>query len=248
MKTEPSVTIISACTARKQDAIPIPQRAKTVQPEDYLDDENLIKKLLQTRQKILVDPRAQVGNKLTYAFDLYVNTGHAYKEIRTSHYKNIKILLKSGKIEWFFLSGGYGIINALEPANRYQATFSKSIAYKRKIPYTAKMWGENLTRICDDMIKKQNPKDVYIFGSQDYTCFIKRSNFWQHSREGREIRMFESTGSAGPHWISKILGELAQAIEKDRNDLFYNKYPGFVKQGKEAGLNGETSSDMVRNS
>jgi cytoplasmic iron level regulating protein YaaA (DUF328/UPF0246 family) len=141
MKSEPRVMIITACTARKSDSIPIPQGAKIIQPKDYLDDKKLIEKLFQIRRKIFADPKAKVGTKSTYAFDLYVNTGNAYKEIRTKYYKKIKSLLKSGEIMWFFLSGGYGIINALEPAKRYQATFSRSIAYANKIPFTAKIWG-----------------------------------------------------------------------------------------------------------
>jgi cytoplasmic iron level regulating protein YaaA (DUF328/UPF0246 family) len=160
VKTEPSVTIISACTARKQDSIPIHQGARIVRPEDYLDDVNLIRKLIQTRQKILANPKAKVGNKLTYAFDLYVNTGNAYRQIKTKHYAKVKSLLKLGEIHWFFLSGGYGIINALEPARMYQATFNRSIHYLKKIPFTATLWKEDLIKICDKLIRKLTSKNI----------------------------------------------------------------------------------------
>jgi hypothetical protein len=74
--------VLTTCTARKLDNVSIPQREKTVQPSDYLDNESLIKRLNQTRQQIFDDPRTKVGAKSTYAFDLYVNTGNAYKELK----------------------------------------------------------------------------------------------------------------------------------------------------------------------
>ena len=81
MKTKPIFMIISACTARKQDSISIPQGAKIVQPKDCLNDKVLIEKFVKTRKTILADPKAKVGTKSTYAFDLYVNTGNAYKSV-----------------------------------------------------------------------------------------------------------------------------------------------------------------------
>lgn len=224
--------VITSCTASKQDTIPIPKEAKTVQPSDYLNDNNLLEELFQVRNQIFNDPRANLGDNFTYAFDLYVNTGNAYKEIRKYHYEKIKTAIKTRKIQWFFLSGGYGIINALEPARKYQATFSRGIAYQNKIPFTAKLWGSTLTKICDNLIEKQNPKHVYIFGSRDYTSFIKKTHFWKETDKEKEIKIFESTGSAGPHWISKILGELAESTENYRSSLLDNKYPRFIKQNK----------------
>lgn len=223
--------IFSSCTARKRDDISIPKGAITIQPTDYLDDKNLIKKLSQTRQQILEDPKAHIGTRSTYAFDLYVNTGNAYRELRAKYYERTKSLLISRKIEWFFLSGGYGIINALEPAKKYQATFNRSISYMKKIPFTANLWRENLTEICENIIAKVNPERFYTFGSQDYTNFVKKTHFWKSLSEERiGIKVFESTGSAGPYWISKILGELAEYTEKNNLDLFDEKYPQFIKQ------------------
>lgn len=76
-----------------------------------------------------------------------------------------------------------------------------------------------------------NPEHLYTFGSQDYTNFAKRTHFWKSLGEERiGIKIFESTGSAGPYWISKIIGELSECIEKNNLDLFDEKYPQYIKQ------------------
>lgn len=223
--------IFTSCTARKSDEIPITQRENTVQPSDYLDNDDLIKKLNRTRHQIFDDPRAKIGTKTTCAFDLYINTGNAYKELKKNHYKQIRSLIISKKLDWYFLSGGYGIIHALEPAKKYQATLNRSISYKKKIPFTANLWKDILPQIIETIISKEKPKQFYTFGSQDYTALVKMTNLWK-SLNKREsgYKILESTGSAGTHWISKILGELAGCIEKNNLDLFDEKYPQFLKQ------------------
>ena len=115
--------VLTSCTARKLDNVPIPSKSLTVQPTDYIKDYKLLTSLNGIRNEIFEDPRAKIGKKSTYAFDLYVNTGYAYKKLKANHYEKMKSLLLSKKLDWFFLSGGYGIIHALEPAHKYQATF-----------------------------------------------------------------------------------------------------------------------------
>ena len=91
----------------------------------------------------------------------------------------------------------------------------------KKIPFAANLWRENLTEICENIIAKVNPDRFYTFGSQDYTNFVKKTHFWKSLSEERiGIKIFESTGSAGPYWISKILGELVEYTEKNNLDLF----------------------------
>lgn len=141
--------------------------------------------------------------------------------------------MKATIIDWFFLSGGYGILNALEPVVKYQATFSKGIHYQKKIPFTAKKWDNTLTDICESIIKKHNSKNVYVFGSRDYTAFIKKTCFWNSiNEEEKTVKIFKSTGNSGTTWLSKIIGELATHIEKDTCNKFDNKYPLFLKQAK----------------
>jgi len=122
------IVVITPCTQSKDDSEPIGD--KIVDPSYYLDDD-LRNELLKKRNeilpnpkfnKILSDPRSRVGQKETYAFDLYVGADKAitYKEIEGEKYKRLKQkLLKDRDVEWFFLSGGYGIIHALERAKKY---------------------------------------------------------------------------------------------------------------------------------
>ena len=85
--------IVSSCSKRKDDSIPIPPSAKTLDPSDYLDDPYLIDRIVETRERIFQDPRAQVGSRETYAFDLYVRAGKAYSKIYRHHYQQLKRLL-----------------------------------------------------------------------------------------------------------------------------------------------------------
>jgi len=202
---------------------------KITQPSDYLDDGRLISTLQNTRKRILENPKAYLGNKETYAFDLYTLAGNAYKVIRESGaLQKIKALLISkNDIQWFFLSGGYGIIHALEAAKKYQATFSQGIAYKKGIPYTTNLWRSSLPSICDTIFSKFQPEWVYVFGSRDYADFVKRTDFW---REKSNIKMFESTGFSGPYWLAPKLNELIEAILEESVDKFNARYSKFTKQ------------------
>lgn len=223
------IIVITPCSASKDDSISIPNRSKVVQPSYYLDNKDLISRLHNIREQIFRDPRAHVGAKLTYAFDLYVRAGKAYRDLRESgNQQRLKSkLISSDKIEWFFLSGGYGITHALEAAKKYQATFDRNIARKKKIPYTADLWEDTLTSICNAVISKFQPTWLYVFGSKSYTDFIKQTAFWKTKET---IKMFESTGSSGPSWLSPILNELVSSIFDSRFDAFNEGYPKLVKQ------------------
>ena len=223
------IIIINPCSASKDDSVPIPAGSRVVQPSYYLDDEGLISNLQNIRKNVLQNPRACVGSRETYAFDLYSLAGNVYKAIRDSgKQQRIKsMLISDSEIECFFLSGGYGIIHALEAAKKYQATFSRGIAYQKKILYTTDLWENSLTSICDAIIFKFQPEWAYVFGSQDYTGFIKRTNFWKTKNN---VKIFESTGSSGPYWLAPKLNELVGAIFDDCLGKFNEKYPKFVKQ------------------
>lgn len=221
------IIVITSCSAGKDDSIPIPKGSKIVQPAYYLDDKALISRLHSIRERIFQDSRARVGTKTTYAFDLYIRAGNAYRDLKANNYQRLKSLLtSSNNIEWFFLSGGYGIIHALEAARRYQATFHRNIAYQKKIPFTANMWKDALTSICDAIVAKSDPEWVYVFGSRDYTNFVKHTNFWRT----KEVKMLESTGSSGPFWLSPKLNELVNSIRTGNLKAFNEKYAKFVKQ------------------
>ena len=221
------IIIFTSCSASKDDSIPIPDGSRVVQPSYYLDDGALISRLDSIRKHIFQDPKARVGTKRTYAFDLYVRAGNMYRDLRRNNYQKLKSVLTSDKnIEWFFLSGGYGIIHALEGGKKYQATFNKGIAYQRKIPSTANLWKGTLSSICEAIVAKFDPKWIYIFGSRDYTNFLKQTVFWR----ARNVKMLESTGSSGPFWLSPKLNELANSILNNDLNTFNQKFPKFVKQ------------------
>jgi len=223
------IVIISSCSARKDDSVPISQNSRIVEPAYYLNDRKLLNRLYHIRNSIFQKPQTSFGSKITYAFDLYVRAGNAYKELFKKKYDQLKsALLSTSNIEFFFLSGGYGIIHALEAARKYQATFNKTIAKNNSIPYTTNLWSNTLPPILDDIISKFNPSWVYVFGSQDYTNFVKQTKAWI-SRPN--IKIFESTGQKGPNWLSPIINECVESILDNRLTSFNNKYPNnFVKQ------------------
>lgn len=221
------IVVISSCSAKKDDSVPIPKNSRSVSPADYLGNINLVRRLETTRESIFKDPHSKVGTKDTYAFDLYVRAGNAYRHLRTKNENELKEMMLSGKLAWFFLSGGYGIIHAFEPARKYQATFNRTIAHQNRIPFTANQWKGTLSDIIDSIVSKFDPEHVFLFGSQDYSVFLKESRVW---RLNRNVQMFESTGSSGPSWLSPIIGELADAILGGWAEKFNCIHRRFTKQ------------------
>lgn len=229
MVTGTRVVLITPCSASKSDSVPIPPGGKVVEPCDYLRDEELLSRLIQLRQTVFAAPEAQVGNTMTYAFDLYVGAGKAYDGIRRYSYEATKeMLMGSPAVQWFFLSGGFGIVHAFEKAHKYQATFSESIARQRGIPYTASVWGETLVRICDSILWGLDPEWVYAFGSGDYTRSVKKTRYYA---EKDTIKVFESVGLRGTAWTSCRLYELVGAIAAGDLSRFNHNYRGkYIRQ------------------
>lgn len=75
------VLVISTCTANKNDTVPIPKNAKKTDPTGYLSDNNLAIELKNIREIVFSDPRADVGQRSTYVFDLYIPAGYAYRHL-----------------------------------------------------------------------------------------------------------------------------------------------------------------------
>jgi hypothetical protein len=219
--------VISCCSASKDDSVPKADNASQVFPDDYLKDKSLVKRLEETREKIFKDPRSMVGTNSTCAFDLYTWTGRAYRNLTPGYRAELKQLMSSNKLSWFFLSGGYGLIHASEPARSYQATFNRTIAYKNGIPYTAKQWKGILSEIIDSAVSNLDPEWVFFFGSQDYSVFFKETKVWHGNGN---VRLFESTGSSGPHWLSPLIGKLACALINDQVEIFGQNFSHFTKQ------------------
>jgi cytoplasmic iron level regulating protein YaaA (DUF328/UPF0246 family) len=221
--------IITSCSASKDDVIPIQSNTRTVNPSYYLNNQILASKLLSIRDLIFADPRAKFGVRSTYAFDLYVQAGRAYNRLFKRNYVRTKQYLQTTHAaEWFFLSGGYGIIHALEAAFQYQASFNYHIARQNNIPYTTKYWKDVLPDLCEAIFRRFSAHRIYVFGSRDYTNFIKNTRSW---KESNNIQIFESTGSSGPYWIAPILDELVVSILEHKLSAFMIKYQDkFVKQ------------------
>lgn len=222
------IMIFSSCSAKKNDHTQINPSGPLATPSYYLEDKHSILALERTRESIFRNEAAMVGSRKTYAYDLYVRTGRAYNAVNSEYYGEIKkALVEKRGIEWFFLSGGFGIIHALEEAWNYQATFNCSIAYQEGIPYTANIWKTLLPQLCDSAISRLSPDWVYVFGSRDYTRFIKETNVWD---ENDNIKIIESTGSAGTIWLSKKLAELMYSFFNYELPKFNGSYKKFTKQ------------------
>lgn len=231
-----NVLVFSPCSQSKCDHIDMPAGFEPKKPLDYLANPALAHKLVATRRQVLSDPQAQKGNRSALAFDLYVKAtkSRAYKGIRESCYEDLrKRMLSTNDLQWFFLSGGFGVIHALEEATKYQATFDKGIAYQNDIPFTGKVWREaGLSRMCDAIVKHYAPSRVYVFGSKEYTAFIKLTDFWSE-RDDKGVKMFESTGRTGADWLSPRLQQLAEKVLIGSLDDFDYRYPErFYKQGE----------------
>lgn len=181
------------------------------------------------RKSIFADGRSKLGSNTTYAFDLYTRTGKAYKHLTPSLSNQIKRMLLEGKLSWFFLSAGYGIVHALEPARSYQATFNQTIAYQNKIPNTTRQWKGLLAKLIDSTINRLNPDGIFFFGSQDYSSFFKESKAWESQNK---VWLFESTGSSGPTWLSPLIGKLSKAVLSGQVSEFSNCFKPFTKQGE----------------
>jgi len=219
--------VFTSCTASKDDSAQIAAKDIAIGPNRYLTDRNLRDLLLTTREQVLSDPRAKRGNHLTYAFDLYVKAERSqmYSDLRARSQlcENVKQALRKGEIQWFFLSGGYGMLHALEPATKYQATFSYGIARQNGIPYTARVWRRCLVDVCEHVMNRYSAWPVYAFGSRDYTDVLQRTRRW---RAGEGIKIIESTGTGGGWRLSPIVAEFVRSLMSCQLSDFDRRHPG----------------------
>lgn len=103
-----------------------------------------------------------------------------YAEIRSKGLvKDLTTALASGNTafpsEWFILSGGYGILHALESARPYSATFSQypkthcTTCGASLRPYCSmKDWKKVIPRLLVDIVSKATPTHIFIFGDNTY--------------------------------------------------------------------------------
>jgi len=233
------VVVFSPCSESKCDQVDIPAGFTPKNPSDYLESIALRDSLVKARQKVLDDPSVQKGNKSTLAFDLYVKAARsiAYKGIRESCYIDLrKKLLSSNDLQWFFLSGGYGVINALEKAQKYDASFYS--------PRIKRIWQEaKLSVICDSIVQKLSPSHIYVFGSPKYLDFLKEAAFYGEVMGSGAIKVFEALREPrdvykGLRWLSEVLQKFAKAVVSNRLTGFDSEYPEkYYNSKKQAGTN-----------
>jgi hypothetical protein len=204
------VMVFSSCSAGKDCKIQLSNADATIKPEDYLGDDLLRTHFLNIRSDIFSDPTSKPGKEKTYAFNLYVRKGLAYKQLLAQYYEPTLEALKRREFEWFFLSGGFGLIHALEEGHSYQATFSRGIAYQNNIPYTGTLWKHVLPHVIDSVIGKYKPDRILVFGSRDYTSFLKSTK--SYTNETGIFEITESYGSSGPSKLSPIIARTIQSI------------------------------------
>lgn len=174
------VLILTPCTKNKCTDI-VPEKIEVV-PDDYLGKDGSFRELHIARLKAFESAGSEYdpNSKQVYAFDLYVH------HPRTQLYKNLRdsglaerarraIVETRFPGEWFFLSGGYGLVHALELTRSYQATFNRQLARHARIPFTGKIWN-NLPDIIDEMVERLSPSMICVFGSTDYINFVKATN------------------------------------------------------------------------
>jgi cytoplasmic iron level regulating protein YaaA (DUF328/UPF0246 family) len=92
-------------------------------------------------------------------------------------------------VDWYFLSGGYGLLHALELARPYQATFSNTLARKNNIPCTMREWKPVLPSILDEMLEGSTVDSIHIFGSRDCVDMVRSSKRYKHRPTVFEVKI-----------------------------------------------------------
>jgi hypothetical protein len=214
------VMVFSPCSKSKYEGATSITVTLAITPTDYLSRIDLISTLVDTRQHILINMRRQDPSSVSVpALDLYVKAprSHAYQGIRKSCGDGLKKRLFSQDVQWFFLSGGYGVVHALENTRRYEATFNE-----RKIE---RVWSQaRLSAICQDIVDKFNPSRIYILGSPKYLEMVKAARFYSSAK------IFEGfakprDSNAGNRWLSDILMQLATGLIQNDFKTFDQNYP-----------------------
>ncbi len=177
--------IITSCTKNKCTQF-MPD-GRTVSPGEYLASPAALAQLNRTRDSVFSNPKSAYDPraKQHYAFDLYVRhpDTQLYRRLRDEGLDvpvRTRLLAKMNDVDWYFLSGGYGLLHALELARPYQATFSNTIASNNNIPCTLREWKPVLPSILDEMFERSTVCSINIFGSRDYVDMVRSSKHFQH--------------------------------------------------------------------
>jgi hypothetical protein len=186
--------IITTCTKNKSTHF-IPGE-HSVSPSDYLASPASVERLGITRSAVFARPNSAYDRNATqhYAFDLYV------RDPKTQLYRGLRdtglavaarerLLSAGNEVEWYFLSGGYGLLHALELARPYQATFDRSIARQNGIPETLREWKPILPLLLDEVFCRKVPSSVSVFGSTKYVDMVLTTDLYRCRPDLFDIRI-----------------------------------------------------------
>jgi DNA-(apurinic or apyrimidinic site) lyase len=149
------------------------------------------------------------------AFNLY--SGKLYKPLIKKNNEIINVI-KSGQLRLFVISAGYGVVDAFEPINSYEALLSGK---------NASMWKSNgLSDIISEIIIQENPSKV--FG------FFSGSSNWQSS--GSMYRYFFTEG---------VKKAKQKGLDLDVSGCFYRKEGGGFPSFKELSSLGKLFVELV---
>jgi cytoplasmic iron level regulating protein YaaA (DUF328/UPF0246 family) len=176
--------IITACTKNKcTDFTP---DGRIVSPGQYLANPAALAQLNRTRDSVLSNPKSAYDPRAGqhYAFDLYVRhpKTQMYRCLRNEGLDGpirTRLLAITNDVDWYFLSGGFGLLHALELARPYQATFRNDIARKENIPSTLREWKPVLPSILDEILARSTADSIHIFGSKDYVDMVLSSEHYK---------------------------------------------------------------------
>jgi cytoplasmic iron level regulating protein YaaA (DUF328/UPF0246 family) len=176
--------IITSCTKRK--SIDFRPNGRRVSPVDYLIRPDSVKQLRRTRKLVLALPGSEYcpQEEQRYAYDLYVRgKTQLYSNLRKEEIDvrvREKLLAAKPAVDWYFLSGGYGLLHALELVKPYQATFFRI----KGTPFTLRYWKEILPALLDEVFQKNNSvESVHVFGSTPYVDMVRDTKRYRTQRD-----------------------------------------------------------------
>ena len=188
------------------------QLSKTTIPRSW-------QKLVQARLGLI--DSIETDSPLTSAILLY--TGVFYKPMRGIITKIVD-KINQEKIQIYIISGGYGIIDALEPINDYEAVMKGNVA---------KYWSDNrLINVIQEIITIHKPKCVVGFfaGSPSYSYTSSNYRYFFTEALKRSIKSGTKIENSGCFYrkqgygVGAILGSLGRTFIDFLFDIKYTKF------------------------
>jgi hypothetical protein len=149
---------------------------------------------------------------------IYLYDGHFYKELKkNNNIENVLNNIEKGLLRIFIISAGYGVVDACEPIQKYDAIMDKKIA---------EFWEQyGLAEIISHLLLKLNPEKVFGF-------FTKKSKYKEFFEEGvkrakeeglqsRVCGCFSGNGTPALRLLGRTFVEL---MRNDFSDQFISDF------------------------